>query len=50
MIKMYLFPQSYQQCYLFVDEMIEKNKKRINIPFGRLELPWQLYADNNVDY
>jgi hypothetical protein len=28
---MYLFPQSYQQCYLFVHEMVEKNKKGINI-------------------
>jgi len=28
---MYLFPQSYQQCYSFVDEMVEKNKKGINI-------------------
>ena len=46
---MYLFPQSYQQCYLFVDEMIKWNKKRINILFDRLGWMWQIHADSNVD-
>ncbi len=49
MIKVYLFPKSSQQCYLFVDEMIKWNKKRINILFDRLGWMWQIHADSNVD-